>query len=242
MAISQDAAGDAVWKCALCGRETTGKRASRRSSVLPFNISTPGSENIQSQCANCGYTMCSQCLELQKPGELMPDRETLCPGCGKSFGDGPILLHLSHPDYMKISHKEVGPRVEEATFNYVRDLKTWAWWLLFWSVINTGILVWGLMQDASNLGPGEFLVPTGLGCLIIIIDLSVFVSAIVCLTRRLPWAGFYIIFAVYLTEIGLFNLTAGGIWFAVGVFQLGIAISLCVNWFKYRRARGEAIG
>ncbi len=235
------APGNTKWQCSQCGREITGRRSSKRSQVFPYNASIPGGDAVQSQCAACGYTMCSQCLEFQKPSEMMPDREALCPGCGKPFGDGPVLVGEAHPSYGNVAHRDQGVSVEAATFNYINDLHNWAVWILIWSVINTGSEIYFLHEEAQGLAPGEFLVPSGLGCVIMFIDFAVFISSIICLVKRPPWPGFYFVFGIYLIEIGLMNMSAGDFWFAVGIFQIGIAVTLFINFGKYRAAHRRAV-
>jgi hypothetical protein len=182
--------------------------------------------------------MCSPCLEMQKPSDIMPDRDALCPDCGKTFGDGPILLPAGHTSYIAPSPAEQAASVEAGTFDYVKDLRSWAGWLIFWTVINTGGMFFGGggEEELPELSAGEMAVATALGCALIGVGILVFISAIVCLATRPPWPGFYIIFGIYLISIGLLNLTGGGFWSGLGIFQLVISITLFVRYAKYLNA------
>lgn len=178
--------------------------------------------------------MCAPCLEMQKPRDTMPDREALCPDCGKAFGDGPILSPAGSAPYAPGSPEEEATR-GAGGFDYVKDLHSWAGWLIFWSIINTGSLFvgGGVEEELPELTASEMAIGFGVGCFLVAIGLLVLVSAIVCLATNPPWPGFYIIFGVYLITIGLLNLTGGGCWTALGIFQLLIAIGTFINYGRY---------
>ncbi len=230
---------DEIWKCSQCARELSGRSMPRRS-LIARDLSSTG-QAMHSKCARCGYVMCAPCLEMQKPDDRLPDREALCPDCGSPFGDGPILVPSAESTYSatpgQTTYAPPPPARAVAAakeFDHVKNLRTWAGWLIFWTIINTGSLfVGGGGEDMPELSDGEMAIAFGAGCFLVSIGLLVLASAIACLVTRPPWPGFYIIFGVYLVIVALLNLLGGGFWMGLGVVQLIISVSLFRNYGRY---------
>jgi hypothetical protein len=225
-----------TWQCNQCGTQLIGVRLPERR-LLPRR--KPGASigyDIQSKCPGCGTVLCGRCMEFQKTNPIVPDSEVRCPECGRKFGAGPILVPQSWAE----EHDTAGVGLH--AMSYVKDLKTWGKWLVFWTVIN--FLGWAAMIAAPEAGEESMsALPGFLIMVALIFDVAVFVAAVACLASRTPWSGYYILFAVYLLMIGIFNVfSGGGFWVGLGVVQIICAITVMGKASKYSMARTDIGG
>jgi DNA-directed RNA polymerase subunit RPC12/RpoP len=228
----QPASATETWKCSQCGSQLIGTRVSRRSALAGKKFPVGTRDYIQSKCARCGNTMCGLCLDLQKPNAHTPDHEVLCPECGAKFGDGPVLM----PEQVAARYDTEGIGVEAT--GYVKDLRSWAGWLIFWSIVNFFGMA-SLMSEAASSPEVELGVPDALVVLSLFGDVIVFFSAVICLASRVPWAGFYVIFSLYLISIGVLNLFAKGFWTFLGIVQIIIGLAVIGKGSSYSASRTD---
>jgi len=231
-ATAYSPSGTETWKCNQCGTQLIGVRVPRRSALPKKRGGLSVDYDIQSKCPKCGNVLCGKCIEFQKPNEKFPSSEVLCPECGTKFDDGAVLVPTQWAE--NIDKAGIGL---EAT-SYVKDLRNWAGWLVFWTIVNffgTVALLSG--GPDSEVGVG---MPEPLAYLSLFVDIMVFISAIACLASRVPWHGFYIVFSIYLIMIGISNLIGpASFWTGLGIFQIILAVKLIGNSSKYSTSRTD---
>jgi hypothetical protein len=165
---------------------------------------------------------------------LCPTAKCSAPNAGGISADGPTLVTEWHTEYEQAARPAQGAIDGKGKHNYVKDLKGWAFAILVWSVINTYFLFQPVEGDIEPIEEGAMVIYNGIICITVGLNAIMFIGGLVCLLVQRPWPGFYILFGLYLLSVGLLNMTGGGFWLFMGIFQIGLSISLFINFSKYR--------
>ena len=225
--------GTETWKCNHCGTELIGTRVPRRSALPKKKGASSVDYDMQSKCPRCGNILCGKCIDLQKPNERVPTGEVICPECGSKFGDGAVLV----PAQWAESIDKAGIGIEAT--GYAKDLRNWAGWLIFWTVVNFFATA-SLLAEGEDAPGGGVGMPEPLAYLSLLVAAVVFISAIACLASRVPWHGFYMVFSIYLIMIGVSNLFGSlSFWTGLGIFQIILGIKLIGDATKYSTSRTD---
>jgi len=185
------------------------------------------------RCLSCGKTLCQACAKkLVKGSWPLGNMHSPCPQCNAKFGDGPVLI----PAAWAADYDRAGVGLEAAA--YVRTLKNWSQWIIFWSLVNLGstmllLLAGGKSDDAA--GPAA---PPAFLALFLATSIIALTASIACLASRIPWPGFYLVFSLYLVFVGITNLWDGtGFWRGLGVVQILLGFWCMRDARRYAAAR-----
>jgi hypothetical protein len=225
-----------VWTCAECGVEVTGATAPKRSWLVRNRLRAAGEGAILTRCVSCGKTLCQSCAKrVLKGGWPLANRNSPCPQCGAKFGDGPILV----PAAWAADYDRAGIGLEAAA--YARTLKTWSKWIIFWSVLNGGGVLSTLLAGRQSDDALASQSPEALAVFFLAVSLVALVASIACLASRIPWAGFYVVFSLYLVLVGVMNVWEGnGFWRAAGIVQILLGLWCMRDAARYAEARHKS--